>query len=523
MNEINLSTNEQITIKQVLNFLLNKETKVSVTEEHLKKIEDNHKSLLKILEKNVPIYGVNTGFGDSCFRTISSEDSPILQNNLINYLMCGTGKVLPEDVSKAVSLIRTISLSRGISGVGKSLIETMINFINEDIHPVIPKEGSLGASGDLIPLAYLANIYRCSGEVFHGGKIQDAKEVTSKKEIAPYKFAPKEALAVVNGTSTMTAYALINYQKTLSLTNLATLCSSWLCIAIDGRLEAFGPLVNEVAKSHKGQAKAAKTIRNFLELEAHDQLDYHKIEKNDKSETKQMVQDHYSLRCSPQILGPIFDTLTSVKTWIEDELNSVSDNPLIETDGGLATGGNFYGGYLGHSMDYLKICLGNLADHMDRQLTLLICDRTNRGLPPNLANWNGDHKQNHLKHGLKGLHQCVNAITSEIMAKTIPNTIFSRSSEGHNQDKVSLGMSAASQCDEILDSLFNIFGCYLICLAQAIDLRKIELQGQTSQELYSLIRKHVNFVEEDIRLDQAINSIVNELKEISLKEGAFEL
>ena len=153
--------------------------------------------------------------------------------------------------------------------------------------------------------------------------------------------------------------------------------------------------------------------------------------------TQQMVQDPYSLRCSPQILGPIIETLDLIENWLENEINSVSDNPLIDDEGNLATGGNFYGGHLAHGMDYLKICLGNLADHLDRQLTLLVNSKTNRGLPDNLVFTNGLNKEEkHLHHGLKGLHQCVSALTSEIMALSIPNGIFSRSSESHNQDKI---------------------------------------------------------------------------------------
>jgi histidine ammonia-lyase/phenylalanine ammonia-lyase len=177
---------------------------------------------------------------------------------------------------------------------------------------------------------------------------------------------------------------------------------------------------------------------------------------------------------------------------------------------------------MAHGMDYLKISLGNIADLMDRQLTLLISDKTNRGLPPNLADWdNMPEKDRHLHHGLKGLHQLTSAVTSEIMAKTIPNSIFSRSSESHNQDKVSLGLSAATQCSEITDSLFNISAAYLICLAQAIDLRKINLVGKDSQRIIKLIRKNVPFVKRDTRLDKNIKYLIEDLKSMALKEGSF--
>ena len=184
------------------------------------------------------------------------------------------------------------------------------------------------------------------------------------------------------------------------------------------------------------------------------------------------IQDRYSLRCAPQILGPVVDTFRLVGQWLECEINSTSDNPLVDTEGAFAMGGNFYGGYLSQGMDYLKISLGHVADFADRQLMMLIDEKSNRGLPPNLANWPGlPEEERYLHHGLKGLHQSVGAITSEIMARTMPNGVFSRSSESHNQDKVSLGMSAATACSDILESLFTVQALYLICLAQALDLR----------------------------------------------------
>ncbi|MBY0415616.1 MAG: aromatic amino acid ammonia-lyase, partial [Bdellovibrionales bacterium] len=200
------------------------------------------------------------------------------------------------------------------------------------------------------------------------------------------------------------------------------------------------------------------------------------------------------------------------------EINGVSDNPLFDQEDRLANGGNFYGGYMAHGMDYLKICMGNIADLMDRQLTLLISEKTNRGLTPNLANWeNVSPDKRHLSHGLKAVHQNVSAITSDIMAKCIPNSIFSRSSESHNQDKVSLGMTAAVQASEQLEVLVSVFACYLTCLAQAIDLRKIDLKGSESRYYYDLIRKSVPFVEKDMRLDIGISklreSLLNEAKE----------
>ncbi|HEX4922546.1 MAG TPA: aromatic amino acid ammonia-lyase, partial [Bdellovibrionales bacterium] len=316
--------------------------------------------------------------------------------------------------------------------------------------------------------------------------------------------------------SAMAGLALLNHQKSVFLTALASLSSAWLCLALRGRTEAFGALVNEKAKQHPGQTRAARRIRELLEAEGYAPKAGQDVQTNSEH-TEEMIQDRYSLRCAPQILGPVLETLELVERWLEVEVNGVSDNPLIDEDGRLGMGGNFYGGYLSQGMDYLKISLAQIADLSDRQLTLLIDDKSNRGLPPNLANWPGlSQEERHLHHGLKGLHQAVNAITSEIMPKALANSIFSRSSESHNQDKVSLGMSAATQCHDMLEDLFHVQSMYLICLAQALDLRGIQLKGEMSNFVYKLVRSVVPYVTADRALDDSVDALSQELQDLSL-------
>jgi histidine ammonia-lyase/phenylalanine ammonia-lyase len=276
-------------------------------------------------------------------------------------------------------------------------------------------------------------------------------------------------------------------------------------------------LVNDQAKTFKGQSYIAEKIRFLLDQENFQSVSYQDISMNGEH-TTHLIQDPYSLRCAPQVMGPVYDSLETFTSWIETEINGVSDNPLFDQETQIANGGNFYGGYLAHSMDYLKICIANLADLMDRQLTLLISEKTNRGLTPNLASWKGlNPQERHLHHGLKAVHQSASALTSEIMAKAMPNTIFSRSSESHNQDKVSLGMTAAVQCSEQLEQMVSLLSGYLCCLAQAIDLREIELQGEVSRRYYDIVRKNIPFVQKDQRLDIGISklreSLIKEAKE----------
>lgn len=485
---------------------------IRITDHCRTRVERSHGHLCGLLERQVPVYGVNTGFGDSLFRFIPTAQAETLQKNLISYLLCGTGERLSATVARATCLFRLQSLCRGHSGVSWQLIETLKTFIEKDWLPIIPCQGSLGASGDLVPLAYLGEILQGEGQIQTPEGIFPAGELLKKNKLSPYRLKAKEGLALVNGTSTMAGLAFVNLTEINELLELCTVATAWYCLGLQGRKEAFGPLVNGRAKTHAGQSRVAREILHLLNAEEYlampiDQIGVEKLQ------TVSLVQDRYSLRCTPQILGPVRDTLLMVEKWLEEEINSVSDNPLIDDDGTLAMGGNFYGGYLSHGMDYLKICLGHMADLIDRQLMTLIDEKSNRGLPPNLANWNGmKADERHLHHGLKGLHQAVSAITSEIMAKSLPNGIFSRSSESHNQDKVSLGMSAAVSCSQMFDPLYTITAMHLICLAQALDLRGIKLKGERSRKLFDTIRQHVPFVDKDMALGPNIESLARALR-----------
>jgi histidine ammonia-lyase len=503
-----------LEVSQVARFALNRSMFASVTlaPETLDRVRASHRSMMGILEKGVAVYGVTTGFGDSSHRLIPPHQTETLQSNLVSYLLCGTGPLLPKEASRATLLIRLKSLSRGLSGVSLELIARMQLFLDRDWIPVVPREGSLGASGDLIPLAYLAQCLKGEGKIHCGDQVRLTRDVLKEQGIAPYVFKAKEGLALVNGTSSMAGLAVVNLNHAKMLTELACIATSWVCLALKGRTESFEPLINEIAKSHSGQTEAARKIRSILNDESY-VTPPNQVVGSSQSQIEFQVQERYSLRCAPQILGPVWDTLSMMESWLATEINSVSDNPLFSANGEFATGGNFYGGYLSHGMDYMKICLANVADMIDRQLMLVIDEKTNRGLPANLAAWNKiPADERYLHHGLKGLHQAVNAITSEIMARATPNSIFSRSSESHNQDKVSLGMSAAVSCSEMIEPLYTTMTMHLICLAQALDLRGVHLKGETSRKYYDAIRSSVPFVDHDQSLGENIQVVKEKLQ-----------
>lgn len=475
------------------------------------RVVESQRQLLNLIENRVPVYGVTTGFGDSSRRIIDSRFVETLQSNLVSYLLCGTGPLFSKSVSRAIMLCRMRSLSRGLSGVSWELIERMQMYLERDWIPAIPQEGSLGASGDLIPLAYIARAIRGQGQLMMNNGLVETAQVLKEAGVEPYTLKAKEGLALVNGTSAMAGLALMNLRDCRTLLELGTLATSWACLALNGKKDAFSELINSKAKSFAGQALVAKRVRLYLEEENF-------VEK--PRAAGDLIQDRYSLRCAPQILGPVFDTLKMCEGWLEEEINGVSDNPVIDGNGEWAMGGNFYGGYMCHAMDYMKIGLAHLADMLDRQFITLIDEKTNQGLPPNLIDWTDiPEDQRFLHHGLKGLHQSTSAITSEVMNKSIPGGIFSRSSESHNQDKVSLGLSAGVQLASLIDQCFTITTLYLCGLAQALDIRGIRLNGHTSQQVHKMIRAHVPRVKVDQPLDKNIVSLSRALKDLDASWG----
>lgn len=527
MNQSKFIDGQTLSVKSLTEIVFGRTSQsasaVKISEESMDRVNRSHGALMRLLETRIPIYGVTTGFGDSGNRVISAHSREQLQENLVSYLLCGSGPKLAPEVSRAILAIRLNSMCRGLSGVSTELVERMCLYLNQDWVPVIPREGSLGASGDLIPLAYLAQVIQGRGDVYVQGQIRPIAEMLQAHSLEPYRLRAKEGLALVNGTSAMAGLFLVNLNHARYMLDWLCLNTSWLALALGGRTEAFGTTINERAKSSQGQKRVASRIRNWLEQEEYQSKPLSEIEISN-SRTQDWVQDRYSLRCVPQIAGPIEDTLDLLEGWLFEEINSASDNPLITADQGqpdtLSNGGNFYGGYLSQGMDYLKISLAHMADLVDRQVAYVIDDKSNRGLPSNLVDTEGlpDSERN-LHHGLKGLHQSVSALTSEILNRATPGGIFSRSSESHNQDKVSLGMSAAVQASEMIEQMFTILTLQTTVLAQALDLRGIALKGAHARAHYDQVRRHVPHVKRDMALGSSLEVLRATFQDKSKKLG----
>jgi histidine ammonia-lyase/phenylalanine ammonia-lyase len=317
----------------------------------------------------------------------------------------------------------------------------------------------------------------------------------------------------------MAAMMLYNLKLTDYLVELLETATAWQCMVLFGKRESFGPFINGIAKKNLGQKKSAFRISQLLDKEKYFPPRGQEVQVAENNRTHGFVQDRYSLRCAPQIFGPIIENLEISWQSLHHEINSVTDNPVVDLEGRLEMGGNFYGGYLCQAMDFIKINLAHLADLADRQLMMLMDEKSNQGLSTNLIDTHSIPKEEqHIHHGLKGVHQTVSAITSEVLQQSIPNGIFSRSSESHNQDKVSLGMSAAMSCHSMLQGVYKITAMHLICLAQAIDLRKITLHGEESKWLFASIRSFVPFISKDMPLGEPIAHLYQSLQQEALRK-----
>lgn len=409
-----------------------------------------------LLDKEGVIYGVTTGYGDSCVVAVPLEHVEALPRHLFTFHGCGLGKLLDPQATRAVLAARLRSLSHGVSGVRLELLERLHAFLEQDILPLIPEEGSVGASGDLTPLSYVAATLAGEREVLWRGERRSAAEVHAELGWQPLVLRPKEALALMNGTAVMTGLACLAYVRADYLLKLATRITALNVIALQGNPEHFDERLF-AAKPHPGQMQVAAWIRQDLAIDA-------------PTPPLHRLQDRYSLRCAPHVLGVLADSLGLLRQFIEIELNSANDNPIIDAeDERVLHGGHFYGGHIAFAMDSLKNLVGNVADLLDRQLALLVDTRYNHGLPSNLSGAPAERAM--INHGFKAVQIGASAWTAEALKNTLPASVFSRSTECHNQDKVSMGTIAARDALRSLELTEQVAAATLLAAQQGVWLR----------------------------------------------------
>jgi histidine ammonia-lyase len=410
--------------------------------------------LARALAAGQPVYGVTTGYGDNCTTEIPSKLVAELPDNLIRYHAVGTGEPLSPEVTRAVMLCRLQSLCRGFSGVRPELLELLAGMLRADILPLIPSEGSVGASGDLTPLSYLAAAMTGRRQVRFRGREVPAAKALAAAGLRPLRLAPKEGLALMNGTAVMTGIACLGHARAARLSRLAARLAAASSHALGGNPGHFDRTLFSV-KPHAGQVRVATWIREDL---------------GPARGPASRIQDRYSIRCAPHVIGVLEDALDWVRRDLENELNSANDNPIVDpVSGRILHGGHFYGGHVAFAMDSLKAAVASLADLMDRQLALLVDARYSNGLPQGLASGSGPRAP--LQHGLKALQISASAWTAEALRLCMPAAAFSRSTEAHNQDKVSMGTIAARDCARVLELAEQVAAALVLASSQGLRLR----------------------------------------------------
>ncbi|RLA79569.1 MAG: aromatic amino acid lyase [Epsilonproteobacteria bacterium] len=463
-------------------------------------IEHAHNFLMEQI-KTKPIYGITTGYGASGKNYVSYEDTKKLQKNLFRFHGCGVGVNLSKKVCRYAVIMRTVSLSKGRSAVSMELLHRLEMLIQKDIIPVIPSQGSVGASGDLTPLSYIAAVVAGEREVYYNDEIRDVSEVYSELGIEPYEFNPKEALAIMNGTTIMSAIALAALEE---FEIILDSMESYVAGMFEMLLGDSTPVADFVhdSKPFSGQIASAKNIKNKMSGSklTHGRDDrYAKFfEDNDLN-----IQDNYSMRCAPQVLGVIRDNLMISKNWVETEINSVNDNPLIDGENEkIYTSGNFYGGYVAHAMDTLKICAANLADLLDKEFALLVDHKFNRGLGENLK-----LAPESYYHGFKAMQITLSSLSADVIKNTTAASIHSRPTESLNQDKVSMGTTAANDFAKMIPELHNMLSIAFIGMAQGVDIRGKEKVSPYLRNIYDEVRVVAKPLMEDRRMDIDIHNV----------------
>jgi histidine ammonia-lyase len=454
----------------------------------------------RLAEEGV-IYGVTTGFGDSCTVAIEPALIAELPRHLYTFHGCGLGVHFTPSETRAVIATRLTSLCKGFSGVSVELLEQLVNLLAYDVLPAIPCEGSVGASGDLTPLSYLAAVLCGEGEVLRAGTVVAAATVLADAGITPLRLRPKEALAIMNGTAVMTALACLAYVRAEYLTRLATRISALASFALDGNAEHFDATLFSL-KPHPGQQAVAAWLRQDLPIPQ-------------SVANGKRLQDRYSIRCAPHVIGVLADALPWLRSYVENELNSANDNPIIDAASErVLHGGHFYGGHIAFAMDSMKNAVANLADLLDRQMALLVDSRFSNGLPANLSGVAGPRAA--INHGLKALQISVSAWTAEALKLTMPASVFSRSTECHNQDKVSMGTIAARDCARVLELTEQVAAGLLITVRQAVWLRcrlsSAALPSAGLQGMIDALSADIAVIEEDRRLEPDLRLLLERIR-----------
>jgi histidine ammonia-lyase len=485
--------NEFLSLKEFESILF-EENKVEISKQVLDRVEESF-NFLKEFSGNKVIYGVNTGFGPMAQYRIKDEDRLQLQYNLIRSHSSGTGKPLSPLFVKAAILARLNSLSLGNSGVHPSLIVLMAELINKDITPLIFEHGGVGASGDLVQLAHMALVLIGEGEVFYKGERRPTQEVFELENLKPLQVEIREGLALMNGTSVMTGIGVVNVHHANKLLDWSLKFSCAINEVVQAYDDHFSEELNN-AKRHKGQREVAERMRKNLSDSTliRKREDHLYSGENTEDIFKEKVQEYYSLRCVPQILGPVLETINNTASILEGEFNSANDNPIIDVKNQhVYHGGNFHGDYISLEMDKLKIVVTKLTMLAERQLNYLLNSKINEILPPfvNLGTLG-------FNFGMQGVQFTATSTTAECQMLSNPMYVHSIPNNNDNQDIVSMGTNAAVITAKVIENSFEVLAIELITIVQAIDhLEQKDAISSVTRKLYDDVRKIIPVFSQD--------------------------
>lgn len=516
---------EDLTIENVWDVAFNNE-KINLPED--KEFWDTLAASRKFLEDyiatGVPTYGVTTDFGDSCHNQISVEKAGELQRDICTYHGIGLGPKFDRETGRAVVLARLNgNVKGGHSAIRPELAKMMVTMLNKDIIPVIPQLGSVGASGDLTPLSYLAAAIMGERDVYYKGKIVPAMEAFNAEGIKPLPIEAKEGLALMNGTSVMTAVASIAWKKAERLAKISDFLTAVTSEITKGKDTPFVAKVSEI-KNHKGQCESAAYVYDIIKdskrVFRYEDFLKTQIEKLDGKgfiAQQNKIQDRYSIRCAPQINGVYRDTLRFARDLITEELNSANDNPLVDIEAGrLYNTGNFYGGHICAACDYMRTALANISDLSDKQAEVIIDGKFN-GLTENLIPYTpADHPRAGLRLGFKAAQITISAIRGEVMSYCFPISLTSQPTEALNQDKVSMGTISARKFNEQIELVYLQFATHLLAAMQAVDLAGKDDFAPFTKKVHSEVRRMSAFVEDDRALDKEATAVAQWLKSTEL-------
>lgn len=482
-------TGEDLTIEMIKDFLGNSDAVVEITEDGYRKINASRKIVENIIREGKTIYGITTGFGLFCDVLISKEKAIDLQANLIRSHCCGVGKPFSEDAVLVMMILRLNTLVKGHSGVTAGLADQLKTYINERVIPRVPEQGSLGASGDLAPLAHIAITLMGEGEVYYEGELRQTADVLEMLGIEPLVLREKEGLALINGTQPMTAQGVLNYIEAEHLMEASLWIAALTHQALNGITDAYNEKVH-ASRGYEAQIYAAKKMREYLE--------------GSRLTTRQgevRVQDAYSIRCIPQVHGASFQTLEYVKDKLETEMNAANDNPLIFSEEEVFSGGNFHGQPIAVAMDLLKIGAAEIANISERRIERMVNPALNGDLPAFLSPEEG------FQSGAMILQYAAASLVSENKTLAHPASVDSIPSSANQEDHVSMGTIGARHARDIIDNMRNVLAVELLIALTAVELKGKDKLSPKTREKFEEYRMIADFIGEDRSFSMDIENL----------------